>query len=112
MAQTYVKGKPVEMPKRVYSIMGFEVPEYDPVTYDWMVMIYWNFDKETGIPCKSHKGAVYALENKISLRPDLMDRIEIQHGTMKRVVWQNDWSDAKRLLTWANEREASEWRVS
>lgn len=71
-----------------YMIDGFEIECGDPAP--WELALTWAHGRETLWPARTRQEALAAQE-KISLRPTLMARIEVRSGTYTEVLWDSSW---------------------
>ena len=75
---------------RKYMIDGFEIPVVRPATFD--IVFMWKNGVQTRWGGRTPAEAVECMD-KISLRPDLMQRVEVREGGADsgQALWDADW---------------------
>lgn len=77
---------------KTYMIDGFEVEGVDPAP--WELRLTWKNGKTTVWPARTRHGAV-AAQRHISLRTDLMQRIEVVGDDTAHTLWDESWPRAR-----------------
>ena len=76
---------------KTYVVDGFEIKQVQPAAF-YLVLI-WKFDKQSHFPAMTHAQALEC-RHKISLRPEMMQRIEVRERQAEtgQVIWDADWN--------------------